>query len=384
MGAPGETDGAPRSFDAAWSFARALARTPNAPWEARVDAYEHALAIGEAEEADPRALALAYNEVGGLCMEGEAPEIAAEAFARACDHDPTLADAHANLGGALSAAGDHEGALAAFRRALARSPNHTGYLEVTARELRRLRRDDEAAEVYARWHAIDPTDPVAAHHAVRLGAPPPQASAAYLRREFDAFSARFDELLRNELRYQAPELVTAAARHALGDRARDLVIADLGCGTGLCGPILRPWARRLVGVDLSPGMLQRAAERGYDERVEAEIAAYCAGAPDTFDLLVAADVFNYLGDLAPVLRAARVSLIPGGILAFSAEMETTAEGDWSLRVDGRYRHARAYLEARLADAGMALLRCEEGVLRVERGAPVRGWIVSARRPHDAR
>jgi predicted TPR repeat methyltransferase len=49
-------------------------------------------------------------------------------------------------------------------------------------------------------------------------------------------------------------------------------VLDAGCGTGLCGAILAPFARRLVGVDLSEGMLAHAkAKNVYHELVKAEL-----------------------------------------------------------------------------------------------------------------
>src|SRR5260370_26931297 len=96
---------------------------------------------------------------------------------------------------------------------------------------------------------------------------PARASSGYVRTVFDRFAESFDEKL-HSLDYRARQLVSAAVAAAFGAGRGDLEVLDAGCGTGLCGPLLRPYARRLVGVDLSSAMLQRAGLRGcYDALV---------------------------------------------------------------------------------------------------------------------
>ena len=114
---------------------------------------------------------------------------------------------------------------------------------------------------YRDWLAREPGNPYAQHHlAASLGEPPERASDAYVEQVFDKFAANFDSHLAT-LQYRAPELVAEALRASLPAPAAQYDIADLGCGTGLCGPLLRPWARSLVGCDLSAAMLERAAPR---------------------------------------------------------------------------------------------------------------------------
>ena len=54
--------------------------------------------------------------------------------------------------------------------------------------------------------------------------------------------------------------------------SKQLDVLDAGCGTGLCGPLLAPYARRLIGVDLSEGMLALAKEKHvYDALIKRRV-----------------------------------------------------------------------------------------------------------------
>lgn len=241
------------------------------------------------------------------------------------------------------------------------------------------------------------------------GATPPTSPAGYVRQLFDQYAPRFDEHLRDRLHYRTPELLVAAAlAHALGTGAvvhapgtgavvhapgtgpvthapmpgavpqpSGLSVLDLGCGTGLCGPLLRPAAARLVGVDLSPKMLEQAQGRGYDELVCAEAVAYLLGQPAAFDLVLAADVVVYIGDLQPLFAAVWRALRPGGVFALSTELHT-GEG-FVLQPSRRYGHGLGYVDAVAQAQGFAGVARQREVLRQEHGTPVEGLLHVLRR-----
>src|SRR5262249_34211053 len=156
---------------------------------------------------------------------------------------------------------------------------------------------------------------------------------------------------------RAPELLLGAVSRVAGRALRDLDVLDLGCGTGLAGEQFRPAARRLDGVDLSPKMLaQAAAKGGYDRLTAGDLVAHLGGIGDRYHLIIAADVFVYLGDLVPVFAAARRALRAGGWLAFTVEAGDGA--DYHLQPVRRYAHPRGYL-TRAADATGFIVRCLE-------------------------
>jgi predicted TPR repeat methyltransferase len=164
------------------------------------------------------------------------------------------------------------------------------------------------------------------------------------------------------LGYDVPEKICAAIREVTvaGHLYHTL---DAGCGTGLCGPGLRPISRELTGVDLSPRMLEHAARRKiYDTLACEELTAFLSRCPGRFELIAAADVMIYFGDLSPVFAAAEVALRQGGVLALSTE-SWTGQG-YRLQPSGRFAQAPEYVRSVAAKAFAELVYVET-TLRME-------------------
>ena len=144
----------------------------------------------------------------------------------------------------------------------------------------------------------------------------------YVVEHFDAFAGGFDAQLVDALGYDIPEKLGAAVRELTAEgKLYDTL--DAGCGTGLCGPLLRPMSRELTGVDSSSKMLEQAERRGiYDTLACEELTAFLSRSAARFDLVMAADVMIYFGDLGPIFYGAASALRPGGLLAFSTELWT--------------------------------------------------------------
>lgn len=297
--------------------------------------------------------------------------------------EPRLAEVHLNLGKALVALERHEEAVAAHREAIRLRPGHASAYKSLGMLLYRLNRSEEAAELFRGWLEQDPANPVARHmlaaHSGR--AAPTRAADDYVQELFDGMADSFDDHL-HRLDYRAPDLIAGEIGTTLGAPTQSLEVLDAGCGTGLCGPLLRPYARRLIGVDLSPRMVERARARGdYDELAVAELTAFLAARPASHDLIVSADTLVYFGDLRPVLAAAAAALRPEGWLAFTVERgEEGGTEEFRLDRSGRYQHAEAYLRRELVQAGMVVETLETVELRLEGGHPVVGFLVLARKP----
>lgn len=297
----------------------------------------------------------AWNNLGNLWRENARPDLAGLAYLRALRLRPDWEDAHDNLSGALYLLHEKGG-------------------------------EGDAVALAGIWLARHPDHPQARHLGAALAGAvgDERASDEYVRQVFDCFADSFDKQLK-ELRYRAPSLLAAMIRDhhgESGDGNSVMDVLDAGCGTGLCGPLLRPLARRLDGVDLSAGMLERARARGgYDELVEAELTGFLEDRPDRYDLIVAADVFCYFGDMAPALAAVASCLRPGGRLAFSVErLPADAPETWRLLPHGRYAHRADDLIAGLRAAGLAIIDVREDTLREESGEPVAGLLMLAELP----
>jgi predicted TPR repeat methyltransferase len=209
---------------------------------------------------------------------------------------------------------------------------------------------------------------------------PDAAPQPYVVQLFDSVAGDFDQHLNDTLKYRVPQLLAEALARCGGLPAGASVL-DLGCGTGLAGALLRPQAARLEGVDLSPGMLEQARRRGiYDALACGDIVEHLEALSAPVDLVLAADVFVYLGDLAPVFAASAAALRPGGLFAFSVEALGAAAGvDFLLCRTRRYAHALDYVLRLTAAHGFEVALLEAAVLREEGGADVAGGIVVLRR-----
>jgi predicted TPR repeat methyltransferase len=235
-----------------------------------------------------------------------------------------------------------------------------------------------AARACRRAMALDPADRFGARARLELLTGERVADAlppAFVEALFDQYAPRFDAALIGGLAYRGPQIVMRALDEAgLRTVARAL---DLGCGTGLMGEAMRARCRVLDGVDLSAGMLEIARRRQlYDHVSKADICALPLDETG-YDLIVAADVFAYIGALEGVLAWCAGSLAPGGRLAFTVE---AADGTGLvLRESRRYAHGRAYLDALLAQAGFEAVRIEACVVRKDRGTDIESFVVTAAR-----
>jgi predicted TPR repeat methyltransferase len=154
---------------------------------------------------------------------------------------------------------------------------------------------------------------------------------------------------------------------------------DAGCGTGLCGPLLRPLSRALTGVDLSPKMLEPAARKAiYDTLVCEELTAFLLRSPQCFDLVVAADLMIYFGDLTPLFAAAATALRSAGLFAFSTEL-WTGEG-YRLLPSGRFAHAPHYIKL-VAPRDFEEVFQAETTIRLEAAERLPGNIFIFRKRH---
>lgn len=322
--------------------------------------------------------AAVHNNLGNSLVGCARDVEAIEAFDRALSLQPGHAKAWCNRGGALRRLGRSTAALESFERALAIDAGFVDALIGKADALEALLRPHEAIDTLRAAIAAGGDEASLRYALAMLGAEeaPAAAPPGFVRTLFDDYAERFDAHLVDTLQYRTPGLIADALQAAA--LPTNLEVVDLGCGTGLCGPLLRPHAQRLVGVDLSGAMLAKARARDlYDELAEAEIVGWLAARPASFDLAVAADVLTYLGDLDPLFAAMARTLRPGGWFAFS--VEDWPEGGHGLKPSGRYGHSLACLQAHTGKHGFEPLSIQTTALRNEAQRPVQGHVALCRR-----
>ena len=278
-------------------------------------------------------------------------------------------DAWTNLGILLNGLKRTKEAVDCFCQVILLRPKHPEARRLLGLAHTTLGQIDEAVAIFDEWLKEDPNSAIARHMlAACTGREvPARASDGFVKDTFDSFAASFESKLA-QLSYRAPKLVALMLEDSGIAPAKDKDVLDAGCGTGLCGPLLAPWARTIVGVDLSRGMLDRAREKHvYDDLVEGELTAYFREHPGAWDIIVSADTLVYFGALDAVIPAASAALKPGGLLIFTVERaeETDADG-YRLELHGRYCHRRHYVERVLREAGLTP-EIAESDLRMEVG-----------------
>ena len=324
--------------------------------------------------------ASAYSNLGVMLMRrGELAE-ALEACRKAAELAPDRVDSNFSLGQALRRSGRVDEAVGVFRNVLRLNPDHLMAWQELARIFGHEGRHKEAVEIFNEFaHATRDNECVKYFEAAFLDRETPdRAPDSYVEMIFDHMATHFDSHLKDHLDYRAPELLVDALEDFLPPPSRVLEILDAGCGTGLCGALLRPHAKNLTGVDLSSGMLAKASERNiYDNLVKSELREFLGQSSEEYDVIVSADTLCYFGPLETVVVNAFKALKTGGLFAFTLELAQEEGRDFRLNPNSRYSHTGAYARGSLRAAGFAVKVSREVVLRTEGGEPVTGQLLVA-------
>lgn len=286
-----------------------------------------------------------------------------------------IADRRFNYACTYAQAGEFQAAADLLEQALERAPAWSAGWFALGRACEAAACRRAAIAAFARAVALDPSDELGASlHVARLGAAPMPAIApeSYVRGLFDQYAESFDAHLVDHLSYRAPALL-AETLAGLG-RNRFAEAIDLGCGSGLCGAAFRDRTGFLTGVDLSPAMIEAARSKGfYDRLVVQGLNDFMSAEPAaSADLVLAADVLVYVGDLEPVFCLARRLLREEGIFAFTLQ---SADAGFGLGPDLRYAHAPDYVRELAERSGLAVAMMAEMTYRRDAGEDVAGLIV---------
>ncbi len=273
---------------------------------------------------------------------------AADLMTQAAELEPGFASAWFSLGELREQLGERDAAIAAYRRARDADPD-----DRHGAKLRLMRLGAEA-----------------------LSDMPP----GYVRALFDQYAPKFDKTLVGDLDYRGPEILlkaVLAARHAARLPAHFKRALDLGCGTGLAAREFASLVDEFVGVDLSPGMIERARATGLYARLDVTdmLQGLRTQPDDSANLILAADAVVYVPDLASLLKEAARVLKSNGLMAFTVEMHG---GDGVILGPSlRYAHSTGYLRSVITDAKLTVCAISSALTRTEAGEPVPGLVVTA-------
>jgi predicted TPR repeat methyltransferase len=312
---------------------------------------------------------------GAVAGAGSELDEAVRCLERALELDPSHVDARFNLAQAYMHKRQFKPAAHHFREAIRLRPGHVDALKNLGTACQNIGLVEEAIRCYREVLRLQPDSSSTRFVLGALGADPApdRAPPDYVAGLFDRYAAEFDQRLVKNLEYRTPERLTAMIDRVMSDRTH-LNVLDLGCGTGLIAPGLRPRAKMLTGVDLSSKMVELARTRGlYDELIVDEIGNFLE-TRSGFDLIAAADVMPYLGNLSVTFGRVRASLAARGVFAFSVEKADVGDPDYALAATTRYTHSAAYVRRLAGENGYNELAFEECALRKEGGRPVIGCL----------
>ena len=361
----------PESYETHYNVGNLLSEQGR--FESAIAAYRRALQFHESKEL--------YSNLGTALYENKMLEEAAEAYQQAITFDPDDAGEHFHLGRTLEGLTKFDDAVDSYERSLTLNPQSSVTHAHLIMLLQKLQREHELELAFRAWREVMPEDPVAEHMWASYAQEevPSRASDSYVKAVFDEFAHDFDVVL-TRLKYRGPQMLAEKLGELIARPNGDLVVLDAGCGTGLCGPLLRPYADKLIGVDLSFGMLEKARLRNcFDDLIESEITRYLQANDNTFDVIAAADTLIYFGDIRELCTAAANSLQAGGYFLFTVEAleaDNTSD-DFKIAQHGRYAHAIEYVGLSLQQAGLRVISTELQTIRREAAQDVKAYLVVA-------
>jgi len=272
--------------------------------------------------------------------------------------------------------GQHKDAERCARILVNMAPDNADYWYLLG-ETQHATEDYSAAKVsYERQQEIEPDNINTAHLIVSLSnkKPPLKAPEEYVQAVFDDYADTYDSALLEDLEYKAPELINNTLKHLLPVPNEQFRVLDLGCGTGLMGKSIKPWAHSVWGVDLSSKMIAKAKLTAcYQQLHLSEIEEWLVASDENFDLILAADVLIYIGDLNHTFKYVKPLMSPNSKFAFT--LEKSAELGYSLTVTGRYAHHADYITALSAKYGYRIDHLSQDTLRYQYGKKVEGHVV---------
>lgn len=232
----------------------------------------------------------------------------------------------------------------------------------------------DAVEYYHHVLQIQPDNLLAGFHLAALKGNNDYAMAppTFVTNLFNHYAHHYEAHLKDTLHYHVPKALYQQVKPLLSSEKKQLL--DLGCGTGMAGEIFANHAATLVGVDLAQSMLEEAEKKScYTQLCCSDLVEYLKQSQDHFDLILAADVFVYIGDLHPIFTEVSQALAPEGLFAFS--IEALKQGDYALLPTARFAHHPEYIKKLAQHHGFTVVKAHSCTLREQQGKAIEGMIM---------
>lgn len=368
-------------------FARALELAPGRPsilmnlgvTRVHLCKFADAIPLLEAAIAADAAQSDAWVALGLAQMELGHWDMAVLTHEGALGHGVDLALVHMRLGLCLARVGRIREAMDALTAAVQRDETLAEAWSQQGHLWRGMDQAEEAAQCYRRALEMGADSELHGYYlaALQPAGEVPSAPRAYVKTLFDQYADEFEGHLVGDLRYQGHRVLVEQLPD--GCPPRFASVLDLGCGTGLCGLAIRPRADALWGLDLSGVMLEKARARGvYDRLIQGDLVEYLRDETTRFDLVLAADVFIYVGHLEDVFELLAQRIRPSGWLAFTLE-EAEAGHSLQLLPSLRYAHSLDYVQTLATRCGFRFVAVHSAPLRFDQKTPVPGKYVYLQR-----
>jgi len=269
--------------------------------------------------------------------------------------EPENVDAWFHLGIIYSALAQAQNAKNAYEKVIELKPSHGEAYHNLATIYLHLNNKEKALSHFKSALKYMPNNDTAQHMILALEGKSSEQGAPleYTRALFDQYAYNYDAHVKNELKYQVPFLLRQMVTPYLSQSIHaPWKILDLGCGTGLCAPYFADLAADLIGVDVSPNMLEVAKKsNAYFKLVVDDAVHYLKQKNDEYELILCADVLVYFGSLEEIFHYVHRALKTNGLFCFSVEALTEQEISsvenprYVLRTTGRYAHHPHYIDS---------------------------------------
>lgn len=283
--------------------------------------------------------------------------------------DPLNIEYLYNSGVAQMTLGHLDEAIANFSSILQQQPKYCAALQNLASIYIRLEQRKKAQKYLEQAVAVNPHDASSQHmlRAITGDQTNPETCPQYAANLFNNYALYYDQHVSQQLAYALPQHI----KRILGQlNIIDIEKAlDLGCGTGLCGEVLCNITKKLHGIDIAPKMLEQAKKKHiYGQLTQADLLEFIQQDYQHYQLILAADVLPYIGDLENLLKNINHRLTMQGYFIFTVEISENKP--WQLLISGRFSHQKDYIEALLNKYKFIIVHKEQVIARLQNKQPV--------------